>query len=287
MGTLGALLVVAQPWRPGAGGGYYNPADFAPGAQDAAAPGSPSPFLFGHAAPKAHHGPVHSSAAYFSAAATPQRRTSAKHADHDAGTMHLPSVLEASPSPMPAKDAAAVAAARVKVGSWYVLGGVRDKVVRVVNLSSTPGYVAVSLYTCTRSKSSSNKPGSVKFLKDQSDNVEVPVSALTLGPFQVTAGRAPGFIHTYFHEQVAATGGLDGESPSALHTGEAKIRGLSGMDPRKLITSESRFRYPRSLTSLLGMGFADRPELREVITRHEGRVQGALGELMSPSYAAR
>lgn len=163
-----------------------------------------------------------------------------------------------------------------QVSCWYVaaLGG-EDRVVRIVGCQGALVWVSVC-QTCRPAR------GIPTFRKRGDDMVEMQISDLKAGPFQLVAGRAPAHVTQAFDFAPAAC--------SRRPLGEVQVSNMMGYDQQlednlslpvksQLIVTEPRFRYPNALTKMKEMGFDDTPQLRDMIMREKGRVPGVLRQV--------
>jgi len=166
-----------------------------------------------------------------------------------------------------------------QVGCWYIarIGG-EERVVRIVSLggSGTTAWAAPCEPFWQQGSSR------LAFRKERADAaVELPMQTLEAGPFQLIGGKPPPFIAERL-ERSHGTCEAGWQDPSA---GKARLieepYGARHADQikSKLGVGSGRFRYGAALRKMQEMGFEDTPDLRKLVTKHEGRVPGILRQL--------
>lgn len=190
----------------------------------------------------------------------------------------LPPIPEFAPTP--AKDDGWP---QIQVGECYVASIETGYiVVEIVGPGLSPSEVAVHPYVCkaNRGKLSWRRQDKRRF---SSGGEVMDVSSLIrrYGPFTVKGGNVPPEISTLFQKQ-------ENQTQLSMHVKaevpQTPIGSVYNAKPpttasKRIAMVEPRFRYIASLRKLADMGYADTPDLRDLITSCQGQVPLVLNQV--------
>lgn len=159
---------------------------------------------------------------------------------------------------------------KVQVGLYYLANvGPEQKVVKVNQVNAAQGMVEVKETAMNMARNG------YPVFKVTGLVYQLPIANLLQGPFAMTAGRAPQQV-----SQLFAKGHPSAQQPPLPSPARpARTATQAGFQNRcDDALSQPQYRYMGALRKMEELGFADNPEMRDVLNAYGGNVNEALRE---------